>query len=278
MSLELAMITPHTPRICHEDKVGDFQKPMVEAMKKTADVIDGTAPDLLLIVSCHWMSSFDHYIDATARHQGILTAFECPDIITDVPYDHPGLPELAQSIADKGKAAGLRVKAVDDPSYVWDYGTVVPLRYLLKNKQLPIIDLSVCWAASLEETQQWGHIIGQALADSPLRAVFVSSGALAHNLVRVPENWPNITEQTLDREFCNHLVAGDLTSAESMLPSYARAAGLESGGRHVAMLLGALQGGLGGNVSGVLHGYGPSSGSGNPVLTLHPKNGASVAV
>ncbi len=278
MSLELAMISPHTPRICHEDKVGDFQKPMVEAMKRTADMIEAAQPDVLVIVSCHWMSSFDHYVDATARHQGILTAFECPDIISDVPYDHPGLPELAREMAERGTARGLRVKAVDDPTYVWDYGTVVPLRYLIRNTQLPVIDLSVCWSASLEETQIWGQVIGEVLAAAPVRAVFVSSGALAHNLVRIPQNWPNITEQALDREFCNHLVKGDLTSAEAMLPSYARAAGLESGGRHVAMLLGVLDGALGGEVTGVLHGYGPSSGSGNPVLTLHPKSGTRVAV
>lgn len=278
MSLELAMISPHTPRICHEDKVGDFQKPMVQAMKKTADMVEAANPDVLVIVSCHWMSSFDHYIDATARHQGVLTAFECPDIISDVPYDYAGLPALAREMAERATARGLRVKAVDDPTYVWDYGTVVPLRYLIKNKQLPVVDLSVCWAASLEETQEWGHTIGEVLGEAQQRAVFVSSGALAHNLVRVPQSWPNITEQALDREFCNHLVAGDLESAQAMLPSYARAAGLESGGRHVAMLLGVLQGALNGEVTGELHGYGPSSGSGNPVLTLTRKPGTSVAV
>ncbi|MDQ0190284.1 DODA-type extradiol aromatic ring-opening family dioxygenase [Alicyclobacillus cycloheptanicus] len=267
MSLELAMISPHTPRICHRDKVADFQQPMVEAMLKTADIIDGLKPDVLVLVSCHWMSSFEHYVDAAARHKGILTAFECPDVISDVPYDHPGCPELAHQMVKAGVQAGLSVQAVDDPTYVWDYGTVVPLRYLLKDKTTPVIDLSVCWAASLEETMQWGHIIGEVIAASPLKVVFVASGALAHNLRRGPSNWPNLTEQALDREFCNHLVAGELANASDMLASYARAASVESGGRHVAMLLGVLQGG---KYTGVLHGYGPSSGSGNPVLTLHP--------
>ncbi|OFW76556.1 MAG: extradiol ring-cleavage dioxygenase [Alicyclobacillus sp. RIFOXYA1_FULL_53_8] len=266
MSLELAVVTPHTPRICHEELVADFQKPMVRAMYEVADVIESVRPDVVVLVSCHWMSSFNHYVDATPRHQGILTAHECPDIIRDVAYDYPGQREIANQLATAGQASGLSVKAIDDPTYVWDYGTVVPLRYLLPRTKVPVVDLSVCFAASLDETMRWGRAIGKTLSESPLRTVFVASGALAHNLVRGPEQWPNITEQALDREFSAHLVAGDLASATEMLPSYARAAGVESGGRHIAILLGVLQG----QYHGVLHGYGPSSGSGNPVLTLRP--------
>ncbi|WP_067935933.1 extradiol ring-cleavage dioxygenase [Alicyclobacillus kakegawensis] len=266
MSLELAMISPHTPRICHEDKIPEFQRPMVEAMRKTAEIIEQVEADVMVLVSCHWMSSFEHYVDAGARHTGVLTAVECPDLISDVPYDYPGHPELAQQLVAAGKAQGLPIVGIDDPSYIWDYGTVVPLRYLLPRRKIPVVDLSVCWAASLAETQEWGRVIGQVLRESPLRTVFVASGALAHNLRRGAHNWPNRTEQALDKEFCQRLVEGDLEAAGEMLPSYARAATLEAGGRHVAMLLGVLQG----KYKGVLHGYGPSSGSGNPVLTLHP--------
>jgi 3,4-dihydroxyphenylacetate 2,3-dioxygenase len=173
VTLELAMISPHTPRICHKDKVADFQKQMVEAMNRTVDIIEQINPDVVVLVSCHW-------------------------------------------------------------------------------------------AASLEETTNWGKVIGEVIQASPLRIVFVVSGALAHNVGRGPEKWPNRTEQTLDREFCNYLVSGDRAAALDMLPTYARAAGVESGGRHIAMLLGVLQH----EFTGELHGYGPSSGSGNPVLTL----------
>ncbi|QQE77725.1 extradiol ring-cleavage dioxygenase [Alicyclobacillus sp. SO9] len=265
MSLELAMISPHTPRICHKDKVAAFQQPLVDAMVKTADLIESLHPDVIVLVSCHWQSSFTHYVDATPRHKGVLTAVECPDIITDVHYDFQGHPELAQELVESGKSAGLKVESINDETYMWDYGTVVPLRYLVKG-DIPIVDLSVCQAASLEETTKWGAVMAQVFQETQLRVVFIASGALAHNLRRGPEFWPNITEQALDREFCSYLVKGDTESAAEMLPSYVRAAGVEAGGRHVAMLLGVLQG----NFAGRLHGYGPSSGSGNPVLTMQP--------
>lgn len=264
MSLELAMITPHTPRICHKDRVAAFQRPMVEAMDQAADAIDAVNPDVLVIVSCHWMSSFIHYVDIAPKHQGILTAVECPDLITDVSYHYAGCPELGRQMVEAGIASGLNVVGINDPTYIWDYGTVVPLRYLVKRKDTPVIDLSVCHAASLEESMQWGKVLGDVIRESPLRVVFLASGALAHNLGRGPELWPNLTEQALDREFCNYLVHGDKQSSISMLPSYVRAAGVESGGRHLAILLGLLPD----RFAGVLHGYGPSSGSGNPVLTM----------
>lgn len=267
MSLEMAMISPHTPRICHADRIPDFQKPMVEGMLKVADVIEQISPDVLVLISCHWMSSFEHYVDATPVHKGVLTAVECPDLISDVWYEHEGAPELANELAAAGVAAGLKVQAINDPTYIWDYGTVVPLRYLLPRKKVPVIDLSVCWAASIQESIEWGRVIGEVLRKSSQRAVFVASGALAHNLVRGPHFWPNVTEQTLDRQFCDYLVNGDIRSAKEMLPSYAKAAGVESGGRHVAVLLGVLGEDA---FTGKLYAYGPSSGSGNPVLTLHP--------
>ncbi len=267
MSLELGMIATHIPHICHEEMVKEYHKPLVAAMHEAADIVASVNPDVVVLSSCHWISTFHHYVDAAPRHKGILTALECPDLLRDVPYDYQGNEELARQLIKQGQEAGLSVREVNDANYSWDYGTVVPLRYLLEKKNVPVIDLSLCWAANLEETDQWGRVIGKVLGNAPLRAVFVASTALAHNLVRGTEKWPNITEQALDREFCNYLKVGDLDSALTMLPSYARATGVEGGGRSLAMLLGVLQGG---KYTGVLHGYGPSSGSGNGVLTLRP--------
>ncbi|GAX90381.1 extradiol ring-cleavage dioxygenase [Effusibacillus lacus] len=264
MTIEMGVLTTHVPRICHEDHVADFQKPMVQAMKEVSKTIYSIQPDVLVIVSCHWNSTFHHFVDTTQRHKGILTAFECPELISDVPYNYPGDEQLGKQLVEAGKKAGLPVIEVNDPTYVWDYGTVVPLRYLVPNEDIPIIDLSVVWAASLDETYTWGQQIGKVLRESDKHAVFVSSGALSHNLVRGPELMPTLSEQALDKQFTEYLINGDFTSARNMLPQYARAAGVESGGRHLAMLLGVLEGDYRGNFLA----YGQSSGSGNVVMTF----------
>ncbi|GGG01170.1 extradiol ring-cleavage dioxygenase [Paenibacillus abyssi] len=267
MSVELGMLVAHVPRICHEDRVAEFQKPLTEAMYKASEVLHSVKPDVLVIISCHFMATFHHYVDATPRHKGILTAMECPDLISDVPYDYPGDEDLAKRLIEAGKQAGLPAVAVNDPTYVWDYGTVVPLRYLVPNQDIPVIDLSVCWAASLDETYLWGQTIAKAIEESGKRAVFASSGALSHNLVRGPERMPTRSEQALDNQFVEFLMNKDFTSAKDMLPQYAKIAGVESGGRHIAALLGVLQQ----SYEPQYWGYAQSSGSGNVVMTFHPE-------
>ncbi len=271
MSLELGMIAAHVPRICHEDKVADFQRPLTKALHDARAQIEAVKPDVVVIISCHFVATFHHYVDATARHKGILTAMECPDMISDVPYDYPGDLELGKKMVEAGKNAGLPAVLIDDPTYAWDYGTVVPLRYLVPNQDIPIISLSVCWAASLDETYQWGQLIGKELRESGKRAVFISSGALSHNLVRGPDRMPTLSEQALDNQFVDYVMNKDFEAAKGMLPQYARIAGVESGGRHIAALLGVL----GEQYSPKYWGYAQSSGSGNVVMTFHPESEAA---
>jgi 3,4-dihydroxyphenylacetate 2,3-dioxygenase len=267
MTLELGMLVAHVPRICHEDKVADFQKPLTKAMHEASKALLNVEPDVVILVSCHFTATFHHYVDATPEHKGVLTAVECPDLISDVPYRYPGDVQLANQLVEAGKKAGLPTVTVNDPTYIWDYGTVVPLRYLLPKENVPVIDLSVCWAASLDETFQWGQEIGRVLRESNKRAVFVSSGALSHNLVRGPEKMPTRSEQALDNQFIEYVLKNDYASAREMLPQYAKIAGVESGGRHIAMLLGVLEGSFKANYLG----YAQSSGSGNAVMTFQPE-------
>jgi 3,4-dihydroxyphenylacetate 2,3-dioxygenase len=266
MTIELGMLVPHTPRMCHEEYAPDFQQELVRGMHEVAKVIEKVNPDTIVLISCHWLSSFHHYVDATPEHKGVLTAFECPELISDVPYDYPGDEVLASQLVEAGKNAGLPVVKVNEPTYVWDYGTVVPLRYLVPKQNIPVIDLSVCWAADLEETYLWGQQIGKVLRESDKRVVFVSSGALSHNLLRGPHFMPSLTEQALDNQFLSYLHKNDLSSAWKMLPQYSKVASVESGGRHIAMLFGVLEG----SYRSHYYGYGQSSGSANVVMTFTP--------
>lgn len=266
MTIELGVLTAHVPRICFEEQAPDFYKPLIDGLKKAAQEIQQLKPDVIILMSSHWQSTFEHFVDATPRHDGILTALECPNLITDVAYRYLGDEQLANQLVEAGQQAGIAAVAFNDPAYVWDYGTVVPLRYLVPNGDVSVIDLSVCWAGNLEETYLWGQQIGKVLRESEKRAVFVSSGALSHNLVRGPETMPTLSEQALDQEFIRYLQNGDFASARNMLPQYARAAGVEAGGRHLACLLGILENGY----KGEFLGYAQSSGSGNVVMTFAP--------
>lgn len=273
MSIELSMLVPHVPSICHEDQIPDFQENMVSAMKDAAKVIEDIKPDAIVLVSCHWPSTFFHYVDATPVHKGILTAIECPDLISDVPYEYPGDETLANELVKEGEARGLQVKSFVDPYYVWDYGSVVPLRYLVPKGDIPVINLSVTLAATLEETYEWGQAIGKVLRESEKRIVFLSSGALSHNLVRGRHNVPTVSEHALDKQFVDFIMNEDYESAYHMLPEYSRMAKVESGGRHLAMLFSMIED----DMKPKYLAEGQSSGSWNAVITFE-KESSKVSV
>lgn len=264
MTIELSMLVPHVPSICHEDQVPDFQQNMVTEMKLVAKQIEEIKPDVIVLVSCHWPSTFFHYVDCTPVHKGILTAIEAPDLIKDVPYHFPGDEQLAKEIVKAGEDAGLQVQGVNDPYYIWDYGSVVPLRYLTPNEDIPVINLSVTLAATIEETYKWGQAIASVLRASEKRIVFISSGALSHNLVRGRHNKPTISEHALDKQFIEFIMDEDYQSAYQMLPQYASLAKVESGGRHLAMLISMLEEGE----KPVYLADGQSSGSWNALITF----------
>lgn len=264
MSIELGILSTHVPRICHEEAAPEFQRPLVNGLHQAAKIIEDVQPDVVVIASTHWQSTFHHFVDGTLTHEGILTSVEDPVMVSNVPYRYPGEPLLSKQLVEMGQEEGLPIFNVDDPTYIWDYGTVVPLRYLVPNADIPVIDLSISMAASLEESYQWGQLIGKTLGESDKKAVFIASGALSHNLVRGPEKMPTLSEQSLDNQMIQYMTEGNLKAAWEMLPQYSKTAGVESGGRHLAMLFGILEG----TYRGELHGYAQSSGSGNVVMTF----------
>jgi 3,4-dihydroxyphenylacetate 2,3-dioxygenase len=265
MSLEMALLAAHVPSMCHVEKVPDFQQDLVKGLYKMRDRIQEMKAEVIVIMSCHFPGTFHFYVDATPRHQGLLTSVEAPDLISDVPFNYPGDEELGNELVAAGQKAGIPVIGFNDPAYVWDYGTLVPLRYLVPNEDIPIVSLSVCWAAPLDESYQWGQVIGEVLRNSNKKAVFVSSGALSHNLVRGREKTPTISEQAMNNQFMDFIMNNKYDLAREMLPQFSRIAGVESRGCHLAALLGVL-----GNErhKAEFWGWGQSSGSGNAIISF----------
>ena len=171
---------------------------------------------------------------------------------------------MANQLVQAGKKADIPVEGVYGDHFEWDYGTIVPLRYLVPKEDIPVINLSVTLAANLEETYKWGQEIAKVLQETKKKVVFISSGALSHNLVRGRHNMPTSSEHALDKEFIDLVMNKDIKAAFQMLPQYASMAKVESGGRHVAMLLGVIDE----DCTPVYLADGQSSGSWNPLITF----------
>lgn len=264
MPIELSMVAPHVPSICHEDQAPDFQQDIIAGLKTVAKEISEIKPDVVIVVSCHWQSTFATYIDCTPVHKGMLTSQEAPDLIKDVPYHYPGDEALGTELVKAAKEANIPVEAVNDLHFVWDYGTVVPLRYLVPNEDIPVINISVTLCASLDEFYRLGQEIAKVLQKTDKKAIFVASGALSHKLVRGRHHKPTLSEHALNKEFVDLLMNKDYQTAYQMLPQFSSMAKVEGGGLHLAMLLGLVEE----DCAAKYYSDAQSSGSWNPIITF----------
>ena len=261
-----AFIVTHTPRMADESKAPAFTRDMVRGMHELGKEVERLRPDALIQFSTHWVTTFHHYVLGHQRHSGVLTSPEAPDMIHGVPYDFPGDPELAGVITAKGQQRGLPVTLSTESHFVVDYGTLNPLRYLTPNFDIPTLPVSSCLLADIQECIRWGESIAEGVRESSRRVLVVASGALSHVLVRGPERWPREEHQKLDHRFIEIITRGNREELDTFFPGYAKKAEAEMGGRHLATLLGVT----GGSFRGKLHAYGPSSGTGNAVISLEP--------
>src|SRR3990172_5331828 len=240
-------LAAHTPRYC--TRAAAFQgtlahpdfRPLRDGLVEQGRHLQTRKADVIVINSCHLVSTFSTLVDGTARHRGTLSAQEAPDLIAGVDFDFPGDRGLASALVERGKAAGHLSGLVDDVHYPLDYGTVMPLVcYLDPGQTIPVVPISVTLMNDLEACFQWGGYVVQTLRESGRRGVFVASGALSHRLVRGPEKWPLPEHRELDERFARLLAEGEYEAAWKWLPEFASAVEAEMGGRHLAMMLGVL--------------------------------------
>jgi 3,4-dihydroxyphenylacetate 2,3-dioxygenase len=260
----MSAIASHSPRIGIEAQAPDFLRGVIAGEYALGRAIQELEPDVIVLQSAHWVTTFTWYVTCQAHHTGACVSDELPDLIPGVPYDRPGDPAFGALLVEEIKAKGLLAGRNETPHYKWDYGTFVPLQYLDPSQRIPVVTMGTCILADLDECYRVGVAVRDAAAKSGKRVVFVASSALSHKLVRNPAAWPTEAHQALDREFVAMLGEGRLNDARQFLPGFAAEAAVEMGGRNIASMLGALDGRGGEHLSGAEYGeYGPSSGAGH---------------
>ncbi|MBI2316218.1 MAG: extradiol ring-cleavage dioxygenase [Betaproteobacteria bacterium] len=267
-------VTAHVPRMGIEEKAPDFQRGLIAGSKAMGEAIRKLAPDLLVLMSAHWVSTFNWYVTAQNPHKGMCIADEAPDLISGEPYQRPGDPAFAQALAAANQAQDVPMLVNDSPHYTWDYATWVPLHYLDPAQEIPVVTLPSVLTSDLDECRRVGRSVGAVAARSGKRVIFIASCALSHKVARGPHLWPTPERMEMDRKLIALLERGDIAAVAAWLPEYSVQAAAEMGGRVLAAMTGALEW-MDGPLSGTHFGdYAQSSGSGNAnVLVTGPASG-----
>jgi 3,4-dihydroxyphenylacetate 2,3-dioxygenase len=271
------VVAPHVPRIGVEAKAPPFLKGVVAGLHAMGQELRAAKPDVFVLLSSHFVSTFNWQVTMHAEHKGVCVADEAPDLIPGFPYQRKGDPQFAEALVKEIQVVGVPVIRNETPHYAWDYGTYVPLNYLDPEQKIPVVVLPSVLAANLEECFSVGHAVRAAALASGRRVAFIASSALSHKLARGPGLWPPEHFQKRDRDFIALLVEGRISDAKAGFAEYIGAVSGEMGGRPLATMLGCLDDKHGERFAGIVHGeYGPSSGSGNACIAIRPA-GATAA-
>jgi aromatic ring-opening dioxygenase catalytic subunit (LigB family) len=143
---------------------------------KGRKIISENKPKAIILVTAHWEEA-QPTISSAPQHELYYDYYGFPRETYNIKYPAPGHPEVAKQVFDLLKNAGFQPKL--DPKRGWDHGVFVPLKLLVPEADIPIVQLSV-----LRSQDPESHIkMGQALA--PLRdenVAIVGSGMTFHNM------------------------------------------------------------------------------------------------
>jgi 4,5-DOPA dioxygenase extradiol len=142
-------------------------------------------PRAILAVSAHWYGN-GLAVTAMPHPRTIHDFYGFPQALFDVRYPAPGLPALAEEVADA--VSPDFVVAADQDAWGLDHGTWSVLVHAFPDADIPVVQLSLDARRSLD----WHLALGAKLAALRERGVLVvGSGNVVHNLRAVDWQRPD---------------------------------------------------------------------------------------
>jgi 4,5-DOPA dioxygenase extradiol len=132
-------------------------------------------PRAIVVISAHWYTNFTA-VTAMPRPRTIHDFFGFPQELYDVQYPAPGLPELAEEVADLAHPTWV---GCDIDQWGIDHGTWMVLKHAFPDASIPVVQLSLNAFKSFDYHLELGRSLG-ALRDSGV--LVLGSGNIVHNL------------------------------------------------------------------------------------------------
>lgn len=175
------------PEADRKELNGGHEISLVPGLRRLrADVFERLDYDTVVVLDSHWATTVEFVVSAQHRRAGLFTSEELPRGMCRMPYDYPGDPELAASVAGFADKHGTWITPVDDPHLPVHYATINLWDHL--GKGLPDkkwISIGVCQTGDTEDHLRLGRALADGIAALPDRKVLlIASGALSHTF------WP----------------------------------------------------------------------------------------
>lgn len=234
-------VVAHVPTLSRAEITPEYQRTLVEGEQRLGQRLRALKPDLWVIVSTHWISTFNWFATLQASHKGVCVADEAPDLIPGMPYHYQGDPDFAEALLAEWKTLDIPAQRNTTEHFTWDYGTFVPLSHLDPKAEVAVVAVPVVLMADFDECLRAGEAIHKTAKKLQRRVVVIASSALTHALVRGREHWPTKERIDADKVVIDQLKNGAIDDVIAAFPDYARNGVVEMGGRAIATMLGATR-------------------------------------
>jgi 4,5-DOPA dioxygenase extradiol len=190
MPLVEALYVPNAPNLIAPELFGGVGAETVRDLR-ALDLARRARPDVILVATPHWVSRERFLVHVGDRPRQVYDFSGLPPQLSDVMYEPPGDPPLAERLVAQGLDRHLPVAGTTE--WGLDHGAWAALMHLSPDARVPVIPLSIT-SGTPEEQLAWGEAIGSVLSRTDRRVVFVSTGSITHSFSRVRttagSSWP----------------------------------------------------------------------------------------
>jgi aromatic ring-opening dioxygenase catalytic subunit (LigB family) len=235
-----ALLLPSVPTMLIDEQRGDFTE-MIEAVTAAGERLASEGPEIIVALSARWLSNGPFHADDARSHKSVI---DLPGFGVEPRYDCAGHPALARELVEDATRAGVRAQCA---RHGVDTGVSVPLHFLVRDRRLPVVPLSLS-EGTREEHRAWGESIRHTLHRRRERIVFVVGGALAFNLHAYNLRRELVEAQDLDERVLDAVRRGRWSALAELEPALLEKAQPDAALRHLEVLRGFLLGDLPGRV------------------------------
>ena len=176
--------------------------------------------------------------------------------------------QLTEAVIAATPAVGVRSKGVDYDAFPVDTGTIIASNFLNPHGDYPTVVTSNNLYHDWAITESLGKCVREQAEKLDRRVAVVGVGGLSGSIFRhvidiADDKIATPEEDEWNQRVLKLLEAGDVEGLIKTAPEYAAQARADMGFKHMAFLLGAMDGNFGG---ATVHGYGPLYGSGGAVV------------